>query len=124
MEGNHTKKIEIIMETSIRVIQTFIVLFIIAAISAHIYRYSVKNEITATVVHKEQVVESVGESITSYYLIFTDNGTFKLEDELVYLNFRSSDWYGAITVGSTYTFTVIGWRIPVFSEYQNIVAYK
>ena len=60
----------------------------------------------------------------SYYLIFTEAGTFKLEDDLIYGNFNSSDWYGRIKRDSTYTFDLIGYRIGYMSEYPNIVNFK
>lgn len=85
-------------------------------------RYLKKETITTKVVDKERVTKSNGEGgIDSYYIIFTESGTFKLEDEFFYLNFNSSDWYGKIRRDSTYKFEVIGYRIGVLSEYPNIV---
>lgn len=83
-----------------------------------------KETFTTTVTDKERIVKSNGKKTDSYYLIYTENGTYKLEDELFYGNFRSSDWYGKIKIDSTYEFTTIGFRIGLLSQYPNIIEFK
>jgi hypothetical protein len=97
---------------------------IIGLIGVNIAGYANKETFTTTVTDKERIVKKSGETLDSYYLIYTENGTYKLEDELLYGNFRSSDWYGKIKVDSTYEFTTIGFRIGFLSEYPNIVEFK
>ena len=97
---------------------------VILVIGVNFAKFSHKETIKTTVVDKERIVNRSGESIESYYLIYTEDGALKLEDELFYGNFNSSDWYGKIKVDSTYEFTTIGWRVGVLSEYPNIVEYK
>lgn len=97
---------------------------IIGIISVNIAVYANKETFTTTVTDKERIVTKNGDNLDSYYLIYTENGTYKLEDELLYGNFRSSDWYGKIKVDSTYEFTTIGFRIGFLSEYPNIVEFK
>ena len=97
---------------------------IIGIIGVNIAGYANKETFTTTVTDKERIVKKSGEALDSYYLIYTENGTYKLEDELLYGNFRSSDWYGKIKVDSTYEFTTIGFRIGFLSEYPNIVDFK
>lgn len=97
---------------------------IIGIIGMNIAGYANKETFKTTVTDKERVVKKNGEALDSYYLIYTENGTYKLEDELLYGNFRSSDWYGKIKVDSTYEFTTIGFRIGFMSEYPNIVEFK
>ena len=63
------------------------------------------------------------------YLVFTklDNGetrVFSIEDSFIKLRWNSSDVYGEIETGKTYEFEVIGWRIPFFSEYENIITFS
>ena len=63
------------------------------------------------------------------YLIYTeleDGEILVLEntDELFYGKINSSDIYADLKVGETYTFKVVGFRIPLFSSYQNIIDYK
>ena len=96
----------------------------IAIIGFEIASFTNKETVKTTVTYKERIVKKSGESIESYYLIYTEAGTFKLEDELLYGNFNSSDWYGKIKPDSTYEFTTIGFRIGFLSEYPNIVEFK
>lgn len=96
----------------------------ITIIGFNIASFTNKETVKTTVTDKERIVKKSGESIESYYLIYTEDGTLKLEDELLYGNFNSSDWYGKIKVDSTYEFTTIGFRIGFLSEYPNIVEYK
>ena len=84
--------------------------------------YGNKQTVTVKITGKERITESDGnKGIHSYYLIYSDSGTYKLEDELFYGNFNSSDWYGKIQEGNTYKFDLIGYRIGWLSSYQNIV---
>lgn len=101
-----------------------IIFMVISGIIYTIYGYQNKQEITTTVVDKERVVEGHGNSVYSYYLVYTEDGTLKLEDDLFYMNFKSSDWYGQIQVDSTYTFKTIGYRIGVLSSYPKIVGFE
>jgi hypothetical protein len=53
--------------------------------------------------------------------------TYMLDDHNYEVNDRperhnTSDWYGAIEVGETYTGIIIGERIPLLSQYPNIVS--
>lgn len=107
--------------------KTFIglaIVVIIAAIGINFARFAHKETVKTTVTDKERIVKKSGDNLESYYLIYTEDGTLKLEDELLYGNFNSSDWYGKIKVDSTYEFTTIGWRIGFLSEYPNIVEFK
>jgi uncharacterized membrane protein len=94
---------------------------IISAVLFEYFRYSSKETLHIEVVDKERITTTENETIQSYYLIFTDKGTFKLEDDIFYMNFRSSDVYGSLVRGNKYKIDVIGFRIGFLSEYQNIV---
>lgn len=87
---------------------------------------STERTVTATVEGKERVcdtTQSDGQTrVDCYYLVFTDEGTFKLADSLAFGRFNSSDIYGRIKEGRTYEFAVAGWRLPIFSQYPNIVS--
>jgi Protein of unknown function (DUF1523). len=86
------------------------------------YAYATRSTITATVTDKGIKTESYNQNyVDSNYMIYTDNGTFEDTDSIWYMKFNSSDVYGNIEVGNTYTFQVYGWRIPLFSCYQNII---
>ena len=63
------------------------------------------------------------------YLIFTkvnneEVQVFEITDSLVQGRWNSSDVYAAIEVGKTYSFEVVGKRIPFFSMYPNIIGYE
>lgn len=77
-----------------------------------------KQRLEVKIEDKERIVEREG---NSYYLVFTDQGVYKLEDDLFFGNFNSSDWYGKLKRDSTYTITTVGWRIGFLSSYPNIV---
>lgn len=70
-----------------------------------------------TVQEKERVVTSD----SSKYLVFTENEVFENVDSLMKFKFNSSDVYGDLKVGESYTYEVCGWRIPFLSWYRNII---
>ncbi len=73
----------------------------------------------------EKVVK-VGDK-SSIYLIFCEKIkteeiiVFKNTDNWSRLKFNSSDVYGRIKVGKMYWVTVVGFRVPIFSMYENII---
>lgn len=84
---------------------------------------------TATVTDKERIVKNQDEEVDSYYLIFCkdDEGNyyeFKNEDNFLRLKFNSSSVYNQLEVGETYQFTVVGFRIGLFSWYENIIKFE
>jgi hypothetical protein len=97
---------------------------LLIGIGFEVFRLNSKEIVTTRVTHKERIIESNGEKVETFYLIFTEGGTFKLEDEMIFGNFRSSDWYGDIQIGEIYEFEVVGWRSGFLSMYQNIVKYN
>lgn len=112
------------MRTSINLITIFVVSMIIGGIAFGIAGYGHVTEVKAKVEGKERITESVGDQIESFYLVYTDKGTFKLEDDLFRGNFYSSDVYGKIKQDSTYTFKTSGYRIGFMSSYPNIIEVK
>lgn len=80
---------------------------------------------TCTVTDKDRTTKVVDGSSSSDMRVYTsDCGTLVVSDSLLDFTFSSSDTYSAIEVGSTYTFTTRGWRVPVFSMFPNIVEVK
>lgn len=98
-----------------------ICLLIVIGVGFTISGYHNKEIITDKITDKEKTLKIIDGNLESFYLIYTDKGTYKLNDDLFYGNFRSSDWYGKIKRDSTYTFDVIGYRIGFVSSYQRIV---
>jgi hypothetical protein len=101
-----------------------VVVFIIGIIAFDISSYNNVQTITAKVEGKERITESSGDKIESFYLVYTDKGTLKLEDDLFRGNFYSSDVYGKLNLDSTYTFKTSGYRIGFVSSYPNIIEVK
>jgi hypothetical protein len=99
--------------------------FIIGSIVFHIAAYFHTQTFTAKVSGKERVIEQTSKnSFDSYYLVYTDHGTLKLEDDVFRGNWHSSDVYGSLKTDSTYTFQVSGYRIGFTSSYPNIIEVK
>lgn len=70
--------------------------------------------------------ERVNKSDSSKYLVFCEdeNGevlVFENTDELLRLKFNSSTVQGTIKQGGKYKLTVVGFRVPFLSMYQNII---
>lgn len=99
---------------------SIIIIPLIIIIAIIILPIFVRNTYTATVTDKG--IKRADD--TDKYLIYTDIGTFENTDEWLCGKFNSSDIYGMIKVGDTYEFTVIGFRIPFLSAYQNIIEVK
>ena len=76
-----------------------------------------------TVVDKSYSGESDG------YLVWVEdeNGVqYELQNEDILLKgkFNSSTSQGKLKEGEKYNITTVGWRIPLFSSYPNIVEYE
>jgi len=112
------------MRNSIGLIQILVAVIIIGTVGLGITGYANVNTITAKVEGKERITESNGKHFDSYYLVYTDKGTLKLEDDLFRGNFYSSDEYGKLRQDSTYTFKTSGYRIGFLSSYPNIIEVK
>ena len=78
--------------------------------------YGNEQEVVATVTDKERV----NDSENSYYLVFTDNGVFTIQDQFFHGKFNSSDMYGGLKKDHKYRFVLNGYRIPFLSSYQNV----
>lgn len=84
------------------------------------YEYDTQETVTITVTDK--AVKRYNKS--DKYIVYTENETFEITDNLFVLRFDSSDDYGSLKVGETYTVTVNGLRIPFLSWYRNIIEVK
>lgn len=89
------------------------------------------TEYTVTITGKDRITESSKDSdgnnhTSSKYLIFADdeNGNslvFENTDCFIRLKFNSSNIQGQLKEGHTYKITVIGYRVPFLSWYQNVI---
>lgn len=55
-----------------------------------------------------------------YLVVDTNNNTYKIEDLFFIGKFNSTDIYNSIEVGKKYKIKTTGFRIHIFSMYQNI----
>ena len=88
-------------------------LLAIALIVILLYPLMTQDVITVTIINKECVDKT--------YFVFTEHETFQCSDVLVLGKFNSSDVYGSLQEGETYIIRTCGFRIPVLSEYRNII---
>lgn len=101
----------------------FILGIILVLLAISIIKVSNEQTYEVTVQSKEVKNESNGDG---KYLVFTiDNTTgesrvFEVTDSLWKWRFDSSDVYNTIIPEHTYKFTTGGYRVPLFSWYQNI----
>lgn len=80
------------------------------------------HEYFITMTDKERVIEN-GDS---KYLVFgdTDKGVgivLENTDNLIRGKFNSSDIQGGLKIGKHYKVTVVGYRVPILSWYENII---
>lgn len=102
----------------------FIIIIVVLAIAVIVSVFTSFNdtEYVVTVTDKERVV--YGES--SSYLVFTEDEqgnvmVFENTDNLLRGKFDSSNIQGQLKAGNTYRITVVGYRVPFLSMYQNII---
>lgn len=88
------------------------------------YRASLK-EATFTVDRRDRVTSGAGDSLQSYYLIWTkEEEVFCVTDSWSFMTFDSSDRFGKLREGSRVVANVAGWRVPFLSWYRNVVQIK
>ena len=100
---------------------TLIIILAIGSVSFKMISYFHTETFTAKVTSKERITKKSDDNIESFYLVYTDRGTLKLEDDVLRGNWESSDVYGKLKNDSSYTFTTTGFRFGLFSMYPNII---
>lgn len=114
-------------DVNFEIVITVIIVIFVLAISLYrpVNKASDIRNVTVTVTDKE--VKNYDDE--SKYLIFGEDSdgnvsVFEITDSLFMGRFDSSDTYGGIKVGKTYTFKIGGSRNELFSYYPNIYEYK
>lgn len=80
--------------------------------------YSKESTLVATVCGKEAVSNGSGHE----YRVYTTEDTYAVKDHVLNgTSFRASNTYGRIEPHQVYRLTVYGWRIPVVSQFKNLV---
>jgi|SRR3989339_1170925 len=79
----------------------------------------------------EKVIKRKGsrQNVRDTYMIFTKNDSgkvrvFENSDSLLEWKWNSSDIQAELEVGKKYDIKAYGWRIPMFSAYENIINAK
>lgn len=109
------------MET--KVVSTIVALLIILGFGGYSIA-SVNNVQTqrCTIINKESV--SKGSDGHEYRVYTEECGTLVVSDSLLKGRFDSADDYAKIEAGHEYEVTTIGFRIPFFSQFPNIIEAK
>lgn len=103
----------------------FVVILGLGVISSVVFSFN-DTDYTITVTDKERIYEGSGNTSSSKYLVFGDdeNGNslvFENTDCFIRGKWNSSNIQGQLKEGNTYKVTVVGYRVPFFSMYQNII---
>lgn len=116
--------------SKVKFIAVVVVILLVAVLSEAIFSFN-DTEYTVTITGKDRITESSKDSdenshTSSKYLVFADdeNGNslvFENADCFIRLKFNSSNIQGQLKEGHTYKITVIGYRVPFLSWYQNII---
>lgn len=85
-----------------------------------LYPYTTSFETICTVQTKS-IKQLSGEDHQTY-LIGTDVGSFKIEDNVSHWQFKSFDLFSDLQENKTYRIKAYGWRSGLFSSFPNIYA--
>ncbi len=103
----------------------FITLLIVSGITYYVALKHSERTVTFLVTGKDSVTVSHGSgdnlTVDNEYRVYTDHGTFKVTDTLIYTRFNSADTYGQLREGHTYTCKVAGWRFGLLSWFPNLI---
>ena len=85
------------------------------------------HDVVVTVTDKDRIVDF--DTKESKYLIMgkDEEGNpvvYENTDNFIIGKFTSSNFQAGIEIGKTYTFTVVGIRVPYLSMYENIIDYE
>lgn len=103
-----------------------ILMFVICAVGSILTSFN-DTEYVVTVTNKDRVYQKdIDGNTDSKYLVYCDlddGGTrvFENTDTFIRGKWNSSDFQGRLKVGSKYKITVVGYRLPFFSSYENII---
>ncbi len=120
MNNNKRKNIDAVVWFVVTVLIVVIIIGVGIAYNVNETTY------TITVTDKERITQKSEDGISSKYLVFGDdeNGNplvFQNTDTFWKWKWNSSNIQGELKIGYTYKITVVGFRVPFFSMYENIV---
>ncbi len=108
------------VEVAFGVVMFFAVVIVMLFWNAYV-AYGTESVVRGAKVEKSERVCDGGKDGSCSYLVFTDKGVLQNSDTILRGKFNSSDVYAAIKVGKSYDFTTVGFRVPLFSMYPNIL---
>lgn len=111
----------------------FVVIFaVIVFFGTDLYAHIRTQDKVLHITGKESVTVNDGNNGSKHeYRVYALEDTYVIKDTLLHTRFDSSRLYGRLPVpvgagdgqhAVTMTCTVTGWRIPVFSKFQNILS--
>lgn len=100
---------------------TAFVLFAVLGGAVAVAYHGSQETVTITVLDKERVCSTSSEGSSCEYRVYAEGETFKNGDSLLFTKFDSADIQGRLQEGDSYDVTVVGWRIPFFSMFRNII---
>ena len=108
---------------NIRSFFLYTILGILALVLIYVVAYFWSYQtIEVTITEKERVTISSDEGVESNYRVYTTEEVFVNKDQLIFGKFDSSDVQRKLLDGNTYKVKVVGWRVPLFSWYRNIIS--
>lgn len=103
----------------VAIVGSIVILGFIVALVFAVAGVNHTEEKTCTVVSKESVAN---QDTGHEYRVYTDQcGTLTVSDTVLKMRFNSADTYGMLKEGETYDMTLMGFRMPLFSQFQNIL---
>lgn len=105
-----------------KIVAVAVVVVIVALILIVPHTFLTRAEVTGTVTDK--YIKRYGDADHFFVALTAKDGNIEViedTDNWLWLKFNSADVYQQVTVGKTYTLTVVGWRIPLFSWFRDIM---
>lgn len=78
-----------------------------------------QNEQTFDILVKDKYIKN-GSKSGRYLVVDSDKNTYEITDLFFKGKFNSTDLYNELEIGQKYKVTTTGYRIRIFSHYQNI----
>ena len=100
------------------IVSILIIFFILVFIFLSLF-FNYLNPKSYIVEIKDKFIKN-GDKSGKYLVVDTNNNTYEIEDLLFIGKFNSTDIYNSIDIGKSYKIYTTGFRIHVFSLYQNI----
>ena len=102
-----------------------VLIFVISVLVGSISSFN-DHEYIITITDKDRIYTGSGDDRESKYLVFGDGEdgsslVFENTDNMMRLKWNSSNVQGTLKEGHTYKVTVVGYRVPFLSMYENII---